>query len=131
MPRSASSMRANCGARSIALSFQRRRNAGEAAFELIGGRPGEAQAEISIGNLEPVAGAYISAMLLQQTTVERVGSPSRVGDHARKADDTARRTHPFEHRLTRDPFGHPVEPSAPFAERRRQESITPPEHLLR
>src|SRR3546814_2107078 len=70
MPQSASSRRANCGARSIALSFHRRRNAGEAAFELIGGRPGEAQAEIAIGHLEPVAGADISAMLLQQRSEE-------------------------------------------------------------
>src|SRR3546814_5839187 len=70
-------------------------------------------------------------MLLQQTTVEGVGAPRRVGDHARKGDDTARRTHPFEHRLTRDPFGHPVEPTAPFGERRRQESIALRENLLR
>src|SRR3546814_16303795 len=111
MPRSASAMRANCGARSIALSFQRRRNAGEAAFELIGGRPGEAQAEIAIGHLEPVAGADISAMLLQQTTVEGVGSPRRVGDQARKGDDTAPRAPPFHHPLTRTPFGPPGRPA--------------------
>src|SRR3546814_19044089 len=55
----------------------------------------------------------------------------RSGDHARKGDDTARRTHPFEHRLTRDPFGHPVEPTAPFGERRRPESIALRENLLR
>src|SRR3546814_18479587 len=55
----------------------------------------------------------------------------RSGDHARKGDDTARRTHPFEHRLTRDPFGHPVEPTPPFGERRRQESIALRETLLR
>src|SRR3546814_16469829 len=94
MPRSASSMRANCGARSIALSFQRRRNAGEAAFELIGGRPGDAQAEIALGHLAPVAGADISSMLLQPTTVEGVGSTRLVGDHARKGADHARRPPP-------------------------------------